>query len=63
VHAASLSQGKSIFKTKCLGYQECSLELGEIHPRKTVDPSDRERYLQSISKKNVRDREVCKNRD
>lgn len=59
---ASLSQGKSSFKTKFIGYRECSVELGKIKHRKTVDPSDRENYILSISDKNKRDLAANNNR-
>ena len=59
---AAFSKGRSVFKTSCAGYKECSLEQGLVRPRKAVDPSDRERYLQSISRKNQRDREAMKKR-
>jgi ribosomal protection tetracycline resistance protein len=59
---ASLSQGRGMFKTRFLGYQECSLELGRIRERKTTDPSDREKYLLSISKKSVKDQAANKSR-
>lgn len=52
---ASLSKGKSSFKTKFVGYKECPVELGKIKSRKTVDPSDRENYILSISRKNKLD--------
>lgn len=52
---ASLSKGKSSFKTKFVGYKECPVELGKIKSRKTVDPSDRENYILSISRKNKMD--------
>ena len=55
VKIASLSQGRSTFKTKFLGYRECPLEYGRSKQRKTVDPSDRENYILSISRKNVKD--------
>jgi ribosomal protection tetracycline resistance protein len=55
VKIASLSQGRSIFKTKFIGYRECPVELGKIKQRKSVDPSDRENYLLSITTKNKRD--------
>jgi ribosomal protection tetracycline resistance protein len=63
VRIASLSQGRSTFKTKFKGYRECPLELAVIRKRKTADPSDRERYLQSISRKNTRDRDAHKGRE
>lgn len=62
VKIASLSQGRGSFKTKFIGYRECSMELGQIKPRKTVDPSDRENYLLSISKKNKNDMAANYNR-
>jgi len=62
VKIASLSQGRGSFKTKFIGYRECSMELGKIKPRKTVDPSDRENYLLSISKKNKNDMAANYNR-
>jgi ribosomal protection tetracycline resistance protein len=52
VRIASLSQGKSSFKTRFLGYRECPLEYGRMKQRKTVDPSDRENYILSTSRKN-----------
>lgn len=52
VKIAGLSQGRSSFKTKLIGYRECPVELGKVKSRKTVDPSDRENYLLSISRKN-----------
>lgn len=55
VKIVSLSQGRSTFKTKFLGYRECPLEYGKTKMRKTVDPSDRENYILSISRKNVKD--------
>lgn len=55
VKIASLSQGRSTFKTRFLGYRECPIELGKARARKTVDPSDRENYILSISMKNKRD--------
>lgn len=58
IRIASLSQGRGFFKTKFLGYEECPLELGAVRQRKTVDPSDREHYLSSISKKGTKDRAV-----
>lgn len=63
VRIASLSQGRGFFKTSFFGYEECSLELGTVRQRKTVDPSDRERYLSSISKKAMKDRAVNNARD
>lgn len=62
VKIVSLSQGRGSFKTKFIGYRECSMELGKIKPRKTVDPSDRENYLLSISKKNKNDMAANYNR-
>jgi ribosomal protection tetracycline resistance protein len=59
---ASLSQGKSSFKTKFVGYRECPLEYGKVKPRRTVDPSDREKYILSISDKNKRDSAASNNR-
>lgn len=55
VKIASLSQGRSSFRTKFIGYRECPVELGLVKPRKTVDPSDRENYILSISRKNKMD--------
>ena len=55
VKIASLSQGKSSFKTSFIGYRECPMELGKVKQRKTADPSDRENYILSISRKNKRD--------
>lgn len=63
VRIASLSQGRGFFKTKFSGYEDCPLELGTVRQRKTVDPSDRERYLSSISKKAMKDRAVNNARD
>jgi ribosomal protection tetracycline resistance protein len=58
VRIASLSQGRGFLKTRFLGFEECPLELGTVRQRKTADPSDRERYLISISKKSIKDRAV-----
>jgi ribosomal protection tetracycline resistance protein len=55
VKIASLSQGRSSFRTKFIGYRECPVKLGAVKPRKTVDPSDRENYILSISRKNKMD--------
>lgn len=55
IKIASLSQGKSTFKTRFTGYRECPLELGKVKQRKTVDLSDRENYILSISRKNKLD--------
>lgn len=55
---ASLSKGRSSFKTKFIGYTECPIEFGKIKERKTVDPSDRENYILSLSRKNKMDMAV-----
>ncbi len=55
VKIASLSQGRSTFKTSFVGYRECSLELGKVRARKTVSPLDRENYILSISDKSKKD--------
>lgn len=52
----SLSQGRASIATKFIGYKECTLELGAVRQRKTVDPSDRAQYLASISTKGMKDR-------
>lgn len=59
---ASLSKGRSSFKTKFIGYTECSIENGKVRTRKTVDPSDRENYILSISRKNKLDMAVSSTR-
>lgn len=63
VRIASLSQGRGFFKSRFSGYEECPLELGTVRQRKTVDPSDREHYLRSISKKAMKDRAANYARD
>lgn len=55
VKIASLSKGRSTFKTKFIGYRECSLANGSVRQRKTTDPSDRENYILSISSKSKKD--------
>jgi ribosomal protection tetracycline resistance protein len=55
VKIASLSQGRSSFKTRFIGYRECLVEHGSVRERTTTDPSDRENYLLSISRKNRMD--------
>lgn len=55
IKIASLSQGRSTFKTRFKEYRECPLELGKVRQRKTIDPSDRENYILSISRKNKLD--------
>lgn len=52
---AALSEGKSKYQAKFKGYQECPLELGQIRQRRTVDPSDQQNYLFSVSSKGKRD--------
>lgn len=63
VRIASLSKGRSTFKTRFIGYKECPFELAKIRQRSTADPSDRERYLQSISAKNTRDKDAYTGRE
>jgi ribosomal protection tetracycline resistance protein len=62
IKVASLSQGRSSFKTKFIGYNECPLELGKARQRKMADPSDRENYILSISRKNKMDIGINGNR-
>lgn len=62
IKVASLSQGRSSFKTKFIGYNECPLELGKARQRKMADPSDRENYILSISRKNKMDVGINGNR-
>lgn len=62
IKVASLSQGRSSFKTKFIGYNECPLELGKARQRKMANPSDRENYILSISRKNKMDVGINGNR-
>ncbi len=55
VKIVALSKGKSEFKTKFKTYEPCSINLGKIKKRTTVDPSDHKRYLLSVLPKNIRD--------
>jgi len=55
VKIASLSKGKSEFKSKFLTYQACSLDLGMVRKRSNVDPSNHTKYLLSVLPKKLRD--------